>query len=549
MVLTASLLASPFAGTPAYGLQPQDQGTVQLQKNASASKIDHRSVFAKTVTGKKNDSTDAVLFVEQQKDKLSLINPEKNLKVKKKETDELGMTHVKLQQTKNGIPVENSELIVHYDKEGAVQTINGYYNNELAAKEIDTAPVVSAGKALDAAKRSVSAPEIFEYEPKTDLVIYQDQLAYKVNLNFLGELPGNWFVFINAKTGEIVDQYNGLMHADEYKASKGSGIGVKGDHRVLNIAHKNDKDTKGGTEFYLYDKSHENTEGLLTYDFKNQWRSSTVRLPGELFKSNDASFKSDYERAGVDAHYNSKKVYDYYMNEHGRNSIDGKGMAIISTVHYGENYNNAFWNGQQMTYGDGDGKFMISLSAGLDVAAHEMTHGVTTNTSNLQYRFESGALNEAFSDIFGALIDDNDWEVGEDIMGADAVATGRDALRSLSNPRRFPVNAAYTPYGDGNGKYPQHMDEFYHLPLNLDNGGVHINSSIINHAAYLTGIEIGREKLGKIYYRALTVYLTPTSTFSDARKALLQSAADLYGAESAEYKSTEAGLNGVGIIE
>lgn len=553
MLLTSALLVSPMANSSVEAVQPDLASVAVSLKNFSAHD-QIPSVYLKADRALQKSGVDALEFVEQNKEKLKMNNPKQNLKVKNKESDKLGMTHVRLQQTKNGVPVEGAELIVHYDKTGTVDSVNGQYNNEVAAKAINTSPAISSDKALSVAKIAVSAPNKLEYEPKTELVVYpfngQEHLAYKVNVNFLGEQPGNWFVFVDAATGEVVDQFNGLMHADDFKSSKGSGLGVKGDHRVLNISHNNDPASQEGTTFYLYDSSFENAEGMYTYDFKNQWRSSSVRLPGDLFASKDASWHSDYERAGVDAHFNSEKVYEYFLNEHGRNSIDGKGMAIISSVHYGDKYNNAFWNGAQMTYGDGDGEFMISLSAGLDVAAHEMTHGVTNTSANLQYRFQSGALNEAFSDIFGALIDEDDWELGEDIMAEKAVEGGRDALRSLSNPSRFPVNAAYIPYGgNGKGMYPKHMDEFYDLPMNLDNGGVHINSSIINHAAYLTGLAIGKEKLGQIYYRALTVYLTPTSNFSDARKALIQSAEDIYGLDSAEVKATKAGLDGVGITE
>lgn len=134
-------------------------------------------------------------------------------------------------------------------------------------------------------------------------------------------------------------------------------------------------------------------------------------------------------------------------------------------------------------------------------------------------------------------------------MGPDAKEDGRVSLRSLSDPSKYPVNAAYVEYGDGEGNYPSHMDEFYDLPRSLDNGGVHINSSITNHAAYLIGEEIGKGKLGQIFYRALTVYLTPTSNFSEARKLIVQSAADIYGEGSAEEKATAKGFDDVGITE
>jgi Zn-dependent metalloprotease len=131
-------------------------------------------------------------------------------------------------------------------------------------------------------------------------------------------------------------------------------------------------------------------------------------------------------------------------------------MAIISRVHYGTNYNNASWNGRWMTYGDGDGEFMTSLSAGLDVAAHEMTHGVISNSANLVYRNQSGALNESFADVFG------DWEMGEDIMAPAAKAEGVTVLRSLSNPNSVVVsNEQRRAYSTNGGVYPDHMDEFY----------------------------------------------------------------------------------------
>lgn len=356
----------------------------------------------------------------------------------------------------------------------------------------------------------------------------------------MGDEPGNWFVFVDAKSGEVIDQYNGIMHADEMKTQNGVGIGVHGDQRKLHISQV--KEPKSGTQFALADYAHEDLKGIFTYDSKND----TDTRNDTLYMGNSASFKSDYDRAAVDAHYNSEKVYEYFLNEHGRNSLDDEGMEITSYVHYGNNYNNAFWNGRWMTYGDGDGEFFISLSAALDVTAHEMTHGIISHTANLVYRDQPGALNESFADVFGAIIDEKDWEIGEDIMAPAAIAEGNWRLRSLSDPNSVvvtnPQRAAY-----GSGVYPAHMDEYYHMPRNVDNGGVHVNSSIPNHAAYLIGQEIGREKLGQIYYRALTVYLTPYSEFSDARQAIVQSAIDIYGEGSAEEAAVHAGFDAVGI--
>lgn len=491
-----------------------------------------------------SSSANAIAYLKKNQEKTGIQNPDQHLKVKNVQKDELGMTHVRFTQAVNGIPVDGSEVIVHFNKKDEIVSVNGRTNKTLDDVTVNTASSVTRDAALQAAITSVNAPKELTYEPSAELVIYpfeqKNHTAYKVNVNFMGDEPGNWFVYVDANSGKVIDKYNGLMHADEVKTQKGSGKGVHGDHRELHITRV--KEENAGTKFALADYSHENLEGIFTYDSKNDGdtRNDT------LYTGNSASFISDYDRAAVDAHYNSEKVYDYFLNEHGRNSLDGKGMAINSYVHYGNNYNNAFWNGRWMTYGDGDGQFFISLSAGLDVAAHEMTHGVISHTANLAYRNQSGALNESFADIFGALVDDSDWEMGEDIMAPAAKESGVTRLRSLSDPNSVvvsnPQRAAY-----GSGVYPAHMDEYYNMPLSVDNGGVHVNSSITNHAAYLIGQEIGREKLGKIFYRALSVYLTSNSNFSEARQAIVQSATDLYGAGSAEEAAVNAGFDAVGI--
>lgn len=500
--------------------------------------------------GEAENTEEALRFLEEHRKYFHLNHPKKDLKAERTETDQLGMKHIHFQQMKKGLPVEGAVLSVHIDPKGSVRTVNGHIDEKIDDQNLDIQEKISKEAALKAAKKAVKAPAKLSESPVTERVIYpfrgKGVLAYKVNLSFFGKEPGNWFVFIDAKTGGVIDKYNGIMDAGDLKPARGTGIGVKGNKRKLNLA----KDHSGrGALFYLQDITRPQMRDILTYDFKNQWDSSTLPLPGELFKNKSASWKEEYHQAAVDAHYNSEKVYEYYLREHNRNSIDGKGMAIVSSVHYGEDYNNAFWNGKQMTYGDGDGSFFIPLSAGLDVAAHEMTHGVTTHSANLEYRNQPGALNEAFSDIFGALVDDANWEVGEDVMAPDAIASGRSSLRSLEDPGKYKVNEPYWPYGNGSGKYPSHMDEFYNLPLYLDNGGVHINSSIINHGAYLAGEKIGKKKLGQIYYRALTLYLTPKSNFKDARDAVIRSAADLYGEGSTEVKEVTAAFDAVGITE
>ncbi|MYL30927.1 peptidase M4 family protein [Halobacillus halophilus] len=540
-VLSSALFMGTLAPVQTQAVSTSDQTQVQQQ---IVHNQQNKPFFNKEKGETSSSATEksAQEHLKKNKKTYNISTPDQSLKQTDLKTDDLGMTHVTLQQTKNGVPVEGHLVKVHYNEDEQVEAVNGQFNTSIEKSSMSTKPSITKSKSIATAEKAVSAPDELVESPTAELVVYpfndENYLAYKVNVNFLGESPGNWFVYVDAQTGNVIDQYNTIMHAS-YKTSRGFGIGVLGDYKTLHISK--DMSTQG-RDYYLLDQSHENLDGIYTLDAENQWV-----LPGKLFSSSDAAFRTSYERPAADAHYNSEEVYKYFLEEHDRNSIDGEGMPIVSTVHFGEDYNNAFWNGQQMTYGDGDGDFFIPLSAGLDVAAHEMTHGVTTFSAGLKYRFQSGALNEAFSDIFGALVDKSDWEMGEDIMGAGAKADGRTALRSLSDPSKFPVNEAYVPYGDGNGMYPSHMDEYYDLPIELDNGGVHINSSIINHAAYLTGQKIGRDKLGHIYYRALTVYLMPDSDFDHAREVIIQSAVDLYGEDSPEAEAAAYGLDEVGI--
>jgi bacillolysin len=549
VVLSSAMLVGSFSIDSVFAEPDRSSLVSSVQAVKEWNEKANVPVFVKERFAQKFSSStasNALQYLNKNQEKIGINAPEKNFEVKDIVKDKLGMTHVRFNQSVNGVNVEGAEIIVHFNENNEVVSVNGRVNQTIADTAVDTTVSFSSEAALKEAMASVNAPEELTYEPTTELVILPfervNRTAYKVNVNFMGDEPGNWFVFVDAKTGEVIDKYNGLMHAEEMKTQNGAGKGVHGEHRELHITQV--KDSHSGTKFALADYSHENLGGIITYDAKNDNTSSndTVHV------GNSAAFIGDYDRALVDAHFNSEKVYEYFLNEHGRNSLDGKGMAIISRVHYGKNYNNASWNGRWMTYGDGDGKFMISLSAGLDVAAHEMTHGVITHSANLVYRNQSGALNESFADVFGALVDDSDWEMGEDIMAPEAKANGVTVLRSLSNPNSVIVsNEQRRAYSTNGGVYPDHMDEFYHMPTSVDGGGVHVNSSITNHAAYLIGQEIGREKLGKIYYRALTVYLTANSDFSDARQAIVQSAIDLYGEGSVEEAEVHSGFDAVGI--
>ena len=231
------------------------------------------------------------------------------------------------------------------------------------------------------------------------------------------------------------------------------------------------------------------------------------------------------KNTGVSAQYNGGQAYLYFENVHDRESINGNGGNVIGLINIsdddGSSLGNAFWNGIAMFYGNGDNSFK-PLARGLDVAGHEMSHGVIQSTANLTYQGESGALNESFADVFGAMIDREDWLIGEDVVEDSAFPSG--ALRSLQDPH----NGAST--GDFNkGWQPKKYSERY--TGSADNGGVHFNSGIPNHAFYLFAInsDVGKARAEKVYYRALDKYLTKSSQFIDARIAVCQAAQDLYG--------------------
>jgi Zn-dependent metalloprotease len=289
------------------------------------------------------------------------------------------------------------------------------------------------------------------------------------------------------------------------------------------------------------------TKNRLVYDMKSKQSplsGKLVRSEGGPPVAGDDAVNEAYDYAGL--------VYDFYKDVLNRNSLDDRGMTLISSVHLGRRYNNAFWNGKQMAYGDGDGKIFIRFTKALDVVGHELTHGVVSNTSNLNYELQSGALNEHFADAMGSLIKQKhlgqssavaDWLIGDAIMGPGTTAK---SLRTFKEGKAYQNDRLL-----GTDPQPKHMRDFVVLPnddLN-DNGGVHINSGIPNHAFYLVAMAIGGnawEKTGKIWYQTLK-NLNSKSEFQEAASMTHQVAGSMFGAGSLEQKAVKDGWNGVGI--
>jgi len=243
---------------------------------------------------------------------------------------------------------------------------------------------------------------------------------------------------------------------------------------------------------------------------------------------------------------------DFYRTVFNRNSIDGEGMRLDAFVHFGERYNNAFWDGQQMVFGDGDGKMFSDFTGSVDVIGHELTHAVTELTAGLKYHNQSGALNESISDVFGSLVkqwslkqsvDEADWLIGPDVFtpGIDA-----DALRSMKAPGHAYDNPLF-----GKDPQPDHMEHFVKLPDTErgDLGGVHVNSGIPNKAFFLTAMRIGGfawEAPGLIWYESLKASNAETQ-FQDFANTTYRKAAELFGDDSAEQLAVLAAWQDVGI--
>jgi Zn-dependent metalloprotease len=271
-------------------------------------------------------------------------------------------------------------------------------------------------------------------------------------------------------------------------------------------------------------------------------------LPGERVRGEDDGATGD---VAVDEAFDGLgATFDFFWEAFGRSGIDGIGGALLATVHYGRDYDNAFWNGERMVFGDGDGEVFAGFTGSLSVIAHELTHGVTEYEGGLIYQGQSGALNESLSDVFGALAEQHhrgqsaaeaSWLIGEGIFTADVQG---DALRSLRAP-----GTAYDDDVLGRDPQPAHMDDYVQTPD--DNGGVHINSGIPNHAFYLVADRLGGnawERAGLIWYRTLTTgTVRPNADFTSFAAATLAAAEAEYGKGSEEVDAVRTAWIGVGV--
>jgi thermolysin len=478
-----------------------------------------------------------VAFVGQYKELFKLRDAQTELSVAKSEVDELAMTHVRFQQVHRGIPVVGAELAAHYDHAGRIVSIDANY---ISGIDVEVEPQIAAHVGQSVARADVIASTKIADESTlsiTDgkLVVYAfdhaPTLAYEYTVRAVfGDEPAIWVTTVDAKTGEIIDRYNNLQTIEA------TGVGVLGDSKKFQVS-------QAGTSYAMNDTSRGVT--ITTYTAAEQQvgpGQGATQVTSTTLTSWDTGTGAG---AAVDAHVYAGVVFDYYKKVHGRSGIDGAGGAMLSTAHFGQAYDNAFWDGTGMSYGDG-GQLFKPLSAGLDVVGHEFTHGVTQASSGLNYKGQSGALNESVSDIFGAFIEHSlkpdevkNWEMGE------AISKQGGALRDFKTPSV--------------GRQPAAMSQF--VNTQQDSGGVHTNSGIPNNAAYLMTVGgtnpatnvvvkygIGWDKSEKLWYRANTKYFLSTTNFAQAAQGIMSAAKDI-GLTEDEQNIVDCAWKATGVVQ
>ena len=466
--------------------------------------------------------------------------------------DKIGFVHYRYQQTYKGIPVEGTMYILH-TKNGKVVSMNGELLNSISSV---TSATVNEQLALSGALADINASvykwqvpseenhlkakmknQAATYFPKGELVFVAPfgklnsdnlRLAWKFDVYAVEPLSRN-YIYVDATTGEVIKKNNRIHTSD----ANGTAVTAYSGNRTIVT-------DSTGTNYRLHETGRGGgiiTKNMLTgtnyanavdfTDADNYWNNVNAQL----------------DQYATDAHWGAEMTYDYYLIRHNRHSVDDADFGLESYVHYNVGYNNAFWDGQVMTYGDGSGGY--DPFTGLDITGHEITHGVTTFSSNLDYQDEPGALNESFSDIFGTAIEffarptNANW-----LLGSDIGVT----IRNMSNPNSVGDPDTYM----GNNWYTGAAD----------NGGVHTNSNVQNYWFYLlsqggsgtndnadvynvTGI--GIVDAAAIAYRNNCFYLTNTSDYADSRFYSIQAAIDLFGACTQQVISTTNAWYAVGV--
>ncbi len=471
-----------------------------------------------------------------------------------KEEDALGMIHYRYQQTVNGIPVEGTMYIVH-TRDGFIQSVNGDLLDQMPAPAqpvLDAAGAVSAAIAFTGAAEYRWQSDLAEkalkentgdanatYYPKATLVYLAEgnklstrkfNLAYKMDVYAVKPLSRN-FVFIDAVTGAVLYTKNRIENVNEQATAHTQ---YSGDQTITTDSYT------GG--YRLRETGRGN--GIRTYNALQSTNPSNTDFVNATTDWNNVN--ADKDQYATDAHFASEATYDFYQNFFGRNSLDDNGLILAAYVHYDQDMDNAFWDGGAMNYGDGSATYNTRPYCTLDIGGHEITHGLTQYTADLNYQDESGALNESFSDCMGISIRQYvrqaatpEYRIGNE--------NGR-TFRSMRTPKTYQQPDTY-------------LGQYWYTGVD-DDGGVHTNSGVQNHWFYIvaqgevgtndnsdqynvTGITINKAQA--ITYRTLVYYLTPSADYADARTYSIKAAEDLYGVCSQEVITTTNAWYAVGV--
>ena len=540
---TGFLHAQTFQGSDAENIVPGAKLIVMSKLSLSPSFI--------AVNDKTSITSEGILQWMQNALKLK---GKDGLKLFQRNTDELGWELQRYNQTYDGITVEGAVYLVHL-KNGLLVSANGEFFDHI---NIITVPSITEKRALKKAleythanlymwqdkaaearlKEGFSDPSRTFY-PKGELVIKpvggdytkkDFRLCYKFDI--YAEKPlKRQYVYVDAGTGKII--YTEDRIKDAFVTATASTL-YSGTQTMT-------VDNTSGP-YRLRDGTRGN--GVNTYNLKN---GSSYAAAVDFTNTSTTWNVTGADQCATDAHWGAEVVYDFYKSRFSRNSIDGSGYNLLSYVHYNSGYDNAFWDGTEMNYGDGDGSGYSYFTA-LDVCGHEISHGLTAFTSNLQYSNESGAIDEGMSDCMGTSIEFYGWPSKANFLIGEDITIPYGGIRSMANPKAFQQPDTYM----GTNWYTG----------TADNGGVHTNSGVLNHWYYLVAMGgSGTNDIGSAYsvsgvgvieaaaitFRTNTVYLTTTSQYSDCRTFSIQAATDLYGACSKEVIATENAWYAVGV--
>ena len=524
---------------------------------------------------------DAFAYLDVVAGALGLNDTGAEIRISGESRDELGQTHLRLAQQFRGLPVYPADARLHATSGAGFDLFTGRLASVPAG--LNVVPVLSESGARTQVRSTLeeqwidlpaahlewmSGPQL-----EAELIVYAPEgqsptLAW--HLEARPNLLKHYVYFLDARSGAVLNAHSHLcgLHGN-HTAETGPFPASSTLHRtggralppppdgpytttLQNLYDQNEEINTFSLQdtFLLLDGTREmfttanNTiDGfLLTYDGFGGSPQRSDFNPGIASSLNN----NDWSKTAVSVHANAGAAYQYFRDRFGRNSINGIGGNVYSFMNINETdgtqMDNAFWNGRALFYGNGVQAFN-RLPRGLDVAGHEMAHGVIQATADLVYQEQPGAMNESFADIFGYLVEGEtgDYRIGEDVVRTQVFPSG--AMRDLQNPN----NGASGP-SDFRWQ-PAHMDEYRNLPVNAenDNGGVHINSGIPNRAFYLFSSDpaVGDARAERVYYRALDVYLTRSARFEDLRLAIVQAAGDLYGADVVS--AANAAFDGVGI--